>query len=304
MTDYLILGGGLAGCALASRLKQYNPSVSVTLIEGGPDEHANPLITEPMGTFQLHNSSLEYNYRTVPQANYEGRQVYNCGGKLLSGSSSVNYAVWTRGSAADYDHWARLVGDKKWSYNGLLAYFRRSETHHDAMNIDRDQHGFDGPIHTTSSARDYPLRDLIRSAFSKGTGLPFNKDANGGNPHGIAACTENWRDGKRQPSGKAYGLHGVTVVTDSWVKRIILDGTTAIGAEMTDSRKIFASREVIVSCGSIRTPQVLMLSGIGPSEELAKHGIKSAIESPEVGLNFHDHITMSQFYKVSNLRCT
>ena len=103
MTDYLVLGCGLAGCVVATRLKEYEPTAAVKLVEAGPDEHTNPLITDPMGTFQLHMSNFEYNYSTVPQKHYDGRQVYNAGGKLLSGSSSVNYAMWTRGSKADYD---------------------------------------------------------------------------------------------------------------------------------------------------------------------------------------------------------
>ncbi|KAL8726093.1 MAG: hypothetical protein Q9166_006930 [cf. Caloplaca sp. 2 TL-2023] len=300
MTDYLILGGGLAGCVLATRLKEQDPSVSVTLVEGGPDEHLNPLMIEPMGTFQLHMSTFEYNYRTLPQANYDGRQVYNSGGKVLSGSSSVNYAMWTRGGADDYNLWAKLVGDNKWSYEGLLPFFRKSETHHDRKSVDSGQHGFDGPIHTTASARDYPLREQLRSAFFKGTGLPFNEDPNGGNPIGVAPFTENWRDGKRQPAGKAYGLDGVSIITNAWVNRIVLDGKTAKGAELSNGQKIFANREVIVSCGALRTPQVLMLSGIGPAAELSKIGVKQEIDSPEVGLNFHDHIAMSQFYKIKH----
>jgi choline dehydrogenase-like flavoprotein len=102
MCDYLILGGGLAGCVLATRLKEYNPWANVTLVEAGPDEHGHEWITEPMGTFNLHLSNFEYNYLTVPQTYYDGRQVYNAGGKLLSGSSAVNYAMWTRGGKADY----------------------------------------------------------------------------------------------------------------------------------------------------------------------------------------------------------
>lgn len=172
MADYLILGGGLAGCAIATRLKEYNPSASVTLVEAGSDEHANPLITEPMGTFQLHMSPFEYNYATAPQEAYNGRKVYNAGGKVLSGSSSVNYAMWTRGGRDDYDLWADIVGDQRWSYESLLPYFRRTESHHDPQSVDPKEHGFEGPIHTTASARKYPLKDLLRRAFVKGTGLP------------------------------------------------------------------------------------------------------------------------------------
>ena len=303
MTDYLVLGGGLAGCTIATRLKEYDPSASVTLVEAGSDEHANPLITEPMGTFQLHMSKYEYNYRTVPQKGYDGREVYNTGGKVLSGSSSVNYAMWSRGGLDDYNLWADIVGDKRWSYQGLLPYFRRTETHHDLQGGDPEQHGFEGPIYTTASARTYPLKELLNTAFREGTGLPDNTDANGGNPIGIAPYTENWRNGKRQPAGKAYGLKGVDVLTEAKVRRILLEGDVAKGAEMIDGRKIMANREVILSCGAIRTPQVLMLSGIGPADELAEHGIEQLIDAPEVGHNFHDHVCMPQFYKVCIRLC-
>lgn len=298
MTDYLILGGGLAGCTLATRLKEYDPSASVTLVEAGPDEHANPLITEPMATFQLHNSQYEYNYTTVPQKHYDGRQVYNTGGKVLSGSSSVNYAMWSRGGRDDYDLWADIVGDKRWSYDGLLPYFRKTENHHDPQNADPQQHGFEGPIYTTASERNYPLRQLLREAFVRGTGLQEIKDANGGEPIGIAPYTENWYKGKRQPAGQAYGLKGVDILTSSTVSRILLENNTAKGAELTDGRTILANREVILTCGSIRTPQILMLSGIGPTDELSKHDIKQLLDAPEVGGNFHDHVSMTQFYKV------
>lgn len=299
MADFLIVGGGLTGCVLATRLKEQNPSSRVTLLEAGPDEHENPLILDPMGTFQMHNSRYEYNYVTVPQKGYDGRQVYNTGGKQLSGSSAVNYATWTRGSVSDYDLWADLVGDARWGYEGMLPYFRRTETHYDPERGDPEQHGFDGPILTTAGARIYPLMDVMQSAFIKGTGLPAIADGNGGNPIGVAPLTENWHPkGYRQPAGRAYGLKGVEVVTNAQVHRIILDGNVATGAELVDGRRFTAEREVIVCCGAIRTPQVLLLSGIGPAEELARHGIKQLVDSPDVGLNFHDQIAMCQFFKV------
>ena len=275
ISDYLVVGGGLSGCAIATRLKEYDPEASVTLLEAGPNEHDNPLMVEPMGTFQLHQSKYEYNYKTVPQKYYDGRQVFNAGGKQLSGSSSVNYAMWTRGGTADYDLWADLVNDQGWSYQALLPYFKKTETHYDSTQGDTEQHGFDGPIHTTASARHYPLGDKMKQAFVEGTGLPIIEDANGGSPIGIAPYTENWRDGKRQSCGKAYGLAGVRVETESVVRRIILENAaTAKGAEVVDGRVYEAKREVIVCCGAIRTPQMLLLSGIGPSDELCRHGIQ------------------------------
>ena len=213
-----------------------------------------------------------------------------------------NYAMWTRGGADDYNLWADIVNDKRWSYDGMLPYFRKTETHHDPNGVDPQQHGFDGPIHTTASARKYPLKELLNAAFIKGTGLPASTDANGGNPIGVAPYTENWHPkGKRQPAGKAYSLKGVDIVTNSPVRRVVLDGKVAKGAELVDGRKIMAKREVIISCGSIRTPQLLMLSGIGPAAELSKHGIEQLVDSPEVGGNFHDHVCMAQFYKVRSI---
>jgi len=299
MADYLILGGGLAGCVLATRLKENDPSSNVTLLEAGPNEHENPVVLDPMGTFQMHNSRYEYNYTTVPQKGYDGRQVYNAGGKQLSGSTAVNFAMWTRGGSSDYDLWAELAGDKRWSYEGMLPYFRKTETHHDPKNADPKHHGFDGPILTTSEARQYPLKDIMRTAFLKGTKLPAISDANSGSPIGVAPYTENWHPkGYRQPAGRAYGLKGVKVITNAQVHRILFDGNVAKGAELIDGRMFTARREVILCCGAIRTPQVLLLSGVGPAEELAKHGIKQLVNSPDVGLNFHDHIAMCQFYKV------
>lgn len=191
-----------------------------------------------------------------------------------------------------------MVNDSRWTYDGLLPYFRKTETHHDPQGVDPGHHGFSGPIHTTASARHYPLRDLMRQCFLN-VGLKWTSDANAGNPLGVAPYTENWRDGKRQPAGKAYGLGGVDVITNATVRRILLEGKIAKGAELVDGRQILASKEVILSCGSIRSPQVLMLSGIGPRDELAKQGIEQLVELPEVGKNFNDHCCLAQFYKVS-----
>lgn len=184
----------------------------------------------------------------------------------------------------------------------MPPWFRKTESHHDPKGADPRQYGLEGPIHTTASARKYPLKELLRTSFIKGTDLPENLDANGGNPIGIAPYTENWRAGVRQPASEAYGLKGLTVLTESIVSRIRLEKGVAKGAELTSGRTITANREVIVCCGSIRTPQILMLSGIGPADELLKHGIKQLIDAPEVGLNFHDHVCIAQFHKVRSSR--
>ena len=197
-----------------------------------------------------------------------------------------------------------MVKDDRWSYNGFLPYFRKTEHHHDP-NADPEQHGFNGPIHSTPALnRTYPLTQAVKDAFLK-IGVKSIEDHNSGDNKGLAPHVENWHQGKRQPTGKAYGLHGVEVLTDSLVKRIILeDGANgrkkAVGAELTSGRVITANKEVIVCCGAIRTPQLLMLSGIGPAGELKKHGIEQLVDAPEVGQNLSDHCTITQFFKVRN----
>jgi choline dehydrogenase-like flavoprotein len=289
--DYIIIGGGLAGCVVASRLSQSASQPSVILIEAGPDQHNHPLVGAPLGAPLLHGNELEWNYETVPQKSLEGRQIYNCGGRLLSGSSSVNYGGWTRGPAADYDLWSKLVKDDRWSYNELLPYFRRSE-HHMDPEANPAQHGYDGAIYTTPVGRKYPLSDASRQAFLEG-GIKeiVNNDGNSGNPYGLATWTENFRDGARQPAGVAYTLSKVKVLTSSQVHRVLLsstDGTTnvATDVELIDGRKYHANKEIIISCGALRTPQVLLLSGIGPSDVLSKVNIPQLVDSPAVGQYF------------------
>jgi choline dehydrogenase-like flavoprotein len=132
VADYIIVGGGLAGCVLASRIHQSSRS-SVILLEAGPDQHQNPLITNPFGSVRIPETDLIWRYKTVPQTHLNDRVIDSYSGRLLSGSSAVNHGGWTRGHAADYDLWAELVGDDRWSYNGLLPYFRRSEHFHGPM---------------------------------------------------------------------------------------------------------------------------------------------------------------------------
>ena len=292
--DYVVAGGGLTGCVVASRLCQAHPDLSIAILEAGPDEHNNPLVKNPLGAAALHATPLEWKYKTTPQVHLNHRAMNNWGGKLLSGSSAVKYGAWTRGDAANYDHWAKIVGDTRWSYAGMLPYFRRSEHHHDPT-ADPDVHGFEGPIHTTSG-RAYPLREDVYSALLQ-LGIKHNPNTNSGNPAGVGQFVENWHNVTRQPAGYAYDLSGVEVITGVLVKRVIFEDKTATGVELDDGQVITARKEVILSCGALRTPQVLMLSGIGPAEQLARLGIRQIVES-KVGLNLHDHCSIAQFWKL------
>jgi choline dehydrogenase-like flavoprotein len=304
--DYAIIGGGLAGCTLASRLRQYNPSLSILLIEAGPDPTGHPLIGPPLACFAAHYSELDWNYTTVPQPGLGGRATYASGGKVLSGGTATNYGTWTRGPSVDYDYWAKAVGDPAWSYEGLLPYFKKTETHWGKGDEEDAQHGFKGPIHNvsisaSSDKRKYPLREKVRDAWT-GLGVKYVTDANGGNPLGIAETVENWRDGKRQCASQAYDLSGVQVMTNTLVHRVVIedrDGNkTAIGVQLADGRTVHTTKEVIVSAGAYRTPQVLMLSGIGPSTELAKFGIPLVLDNSEVGQNFFDHLDCFMWWKL------
>ena len=251
----------------------------------------------PLAAPTLLSSPLEYNFMSTKQPHLANRQVPNHGGRLLGGSSAVNYANWTRCHSADYDTWAELVGDERWSYGGLSRYFKKIEHHHDP-NADSEVYGFEGPIYTTAGARQYPLREPLREALSE-SGLRFNAEANAGCPLGFALLAENWRDGKRQPAGKIYDLSKATVLTETIVSRIVVDGetNTATGLELLDGRTFNVTREVLICCGSLKTPQLLMLSGIGPSDHLSSHGIPLIVDLP-VGHNLHDHLSGTMYWKL------
>ncbi|MCJ1240158.1 hypothetical protein MMC14_008158 [Varicellaria rhodocarpa] len=293
--DYVIAGGGTVGCVLASRLSQ--AGCSVALLEAGPEDYSEKVMT-PLAAPTLLGTPLQYNYLSTEQPHLLQRRIPNCGGRLLSGSSAVNYGNWTRCHSADYDAWAELVGSERWGYQRLLKYFRRAEHYHDP-NTSSEEHGFDGPIYTTANTRKYPLREPLQGALSE-SGLSFNKDANGGFPLGFTGLAENWKDGKRQPAGLAYDLSKAAVFTNAVAKRIIFsdeDTKTASGIELLDGRIFQAAKEVLVCCGSFKTPQLLMISGIGPSDHLSSHNIQTIADLP-VGQNLHDHLSATLYWKL------
>lgn len=302
MTDIIIVGGGTAGVVLASRLHQRKPELSILLIEAGPDVTGHPNIATPAEAALLHFSDLDWKYMTVPQKHLNGAPRYNCAVKGLSGGTTINSGGWIRGDALDYDEWAREVKDERWSYNGLLPYFKRSEKHFDADG-DPAQHGFDGPIVTASvrsSGRKFPLRDTIFKLWSH-LGLQDVPDANNGHPQGITDLVENWKDGKRQIASDTYPLYGVKVLTDTLVHRIIInDDKVAVGVELASGEMHMVKQggQVVVSAGAYRTPQVLQLSGIGDPTHLSQHGITTTVDLPQVGTNLHDHLLLYRYWKL------
>ncbi|KAI9927474.1 hypothetical protein MW887_003088 [Aspergillus wentii] len=293
--DFIICGGGTVGCVLASRLS--HTGHSVLIIEAGPEDYNN-LVMSPVGAAHLRESQLNYNFTTTKQAAFGDRPVTTHGGRLLSGSTAVNYGMWTRGHSVDYDAWAKAVGDDRWNYQNMLRYLKATETHYDAA-ASPEIHGFSGPISTTAGKRDYPLREPIRNAL-EAVGIEFNPDANSGNPLGFSYLTESWKNAQRQPAGKAYDLSQVAVLTNSIVASIDIDESRiATGVTLTDGSRYTARKEVIVSCGALKSPQLLMLSGIGPKAHLEEHGIQCIADLP-VGYNYHDHPAVTMTWKVKN----
>jgi choline dehydrogenase-like flavoprotein len=209
---------------------------------------------------------------------------------------------WTRGDRTDYDLWARDVGDQRWSYEGLLPYFKRTEKHFDP-SADPSQHGHDGPMHTasvSSTGRKYPLRNTVLGLWSN-LGIPYIHDLNDGRPQGISDLVENFRDGKRQMTQSVFSLKGVRVLTGTTVRRVLFnDAKTAVGVEFADGGKIDLNEggQVIISAGAYRTPQILMLSGVGDPVHLSQHDIPVVCDLRQVGRNLHDHLLMFRYWKL------
>ncbi len=303
--DYVIIGGGTAGCTLASRLNAKHPSVSVILIEAGNDVSTHALTSLPLSCFSAHFSELDWNYKTVPQKHLGDRICYAAAGKALSGGSAINYGTWTHGPSVDFELWARTVGDQGWTYEALLPYFQRTESCQDT-GLDTERHGYSGPVQTISVSsshpnRRYPLRESVRRGWEE-LGVQYVPDVNNGDPRGMTELVENWRDGKRQLTSSTYDLNRVQIISNTLVARVELEdvGVTkrATGVVLANGNKIVARKEVVLSAGAYRTPQLLMLSGIGCPRKLARHHIGLQVDLPAVGQNFHDHLSVSIWWKL------
>lgn len=300
--DYIIVGGGLVGCALATRLAQ-DPTTKVLLLEAGPDATGDPRTTNLFKGFALTKSELDWQYNTVAQGQLNDREVGNLAGKCLGGGSILNYGGWFRGGREDYNDWAAAVGDASWNYEGFLPYLKKSETYH-GRSADPHEHGSGGPIHvSTVSAVDnrvYGLKNSIRAAYTE-LGAPF-KPGTSTAVVGICEHLENFRQGIRQPSNLAYGLKGVEVMTTAPVQKVLFsekkkNGLMASGVQLDDGRE-FLAKEVILSAGAWRSPQILMLSGIGPAETLAEFEIPQVLDLPAVGKGMYDHFCLFNYFKL------
>ncbi|EMD94829.1 hypothetical protein COCC4DRAFT_146974 [Bipolaris maydis ATCC 48331] len=302
--NYVIAGGGTAGVVIASRLKEYLPNSSIALLEAGPNAVDDPAIdnvADPLNWMPLFQKGFLIDYSTTPQEHLGGRNIMNVAGRLLSGASGVNIGLWMRASAADLDVMAERAGNARFTYGNMKKYYKRIETHFDAT-ADKDRYGFEGKIHTVGG-RKYPIRNLIQES-AENLGHKYNPTR--GDPTGLGDITQCWRatsesTATRQHSAKVYDLSGVEVFCDTSVARILLDDSKrAIGVELTSGKRIMATKEVIISCGTQVSPKILMLSGIGPADELAKHNIPQTVNSPAVGQNLCDHNAMTMYFKLKD----
>lgn len=290
--DYIIIGAGSAGCALASRLSE-DPDVRVLLLEaGGRDWH--PFIHMPAGLAKLvHRTDLNWNYHTAPEPQLDGRRLWWPRGRVLGGSSAINAMCYTRGVPRDYDDWAK-AGAEGWHWAAVLPYFRRSEDN--ARGADA-LHGGDGPLSVCDLRHVNPLSQAFIAA-ARQAGLAHNPDFNGAAQQGVGLYQVTQRDGARCSAAVAYlaparRRPNLVVVTHAQAQRITFGQGRANGV-IYSRRGVAchqpAAREVILCGGAINSPQLLMLSGIGPAAQLRRHGVGVRHDAPGVGANLQDHL--------------
>lgn len=296
--DYIIVGAGSAGCVLANRLTE-DGDANVLLIEaGGRDLH--PYIHIPLGLGRMHDHAMfDWGYQTDPEPNLNNRRIEAMRGKVLGGSSSINVMAYTRGNRGDYDRWAQK-GARGWSYADVLPYFQRCETFENGADAWR---GGGGPLGTEFAKTRDPLYDAWIAA-GEASGYPFNPDYNGKQQEGFGRGQYTIRYGRRASSANAYlkpvrGRKNLSVAVNAHTKRITLNGTRATGVEYFQNSRIVhaeASREVVLAAGTFNSPQLLMLSGIGPAAHLREFGVAVVADLP-VGRNLQDHLGAYMTYR-------
>jgi len=299
MYDYIIIGAGSAGCVLANRLSE-NPDAQVLLLEaGGKDWH--PFIHMPAGLGKLIKvKSLNWSYETQPEAQLNNRRLYWPRGKVMGGSSSINAMCYIRGHQLDYDRWA-AQGNPGWTYDEILPYFKKSQNQSRGKS---KYHGVKGPLSVQDHIYTNPLSAVFIKAAQE-SGYPLNADFNGAHQNGFGAYQVTQNKGQRCSAAAAYlkpikDRSNLTILTRANVQKILIKNGKAIGVSVRHNRtvqNIKASQEVILCGGAINSPQLLMLSGVGPADHLNEHGIKVQHHSPGVGENLQDHLDICTLYE-------
>ena len=289
--DYVVVGGGSAGCVLANRLSE-NPDARVLLLEaGGSDRH--PLIHMPVGFAKMTDGPHTWGLKTAPQKHANDREILYAQARVIGGGSSINAEVFTRGNPVDYDRWAEEEGCEGWAFKDIQPYFVRSEGN---SILSGDWHGTDGPLGVSNIPDPQPMtRAFVQSCQE--LGIPYNPDFNGAQQAGCGVYQTTTKNARRCSAAVGYlkpvkSRPNLTVETGCLVKRITFEGVRATGVDYvrgSESRNARASGEVVVTAGAIGSPKMLMLSGVGPAGHLKEHGIEVVHDLPGVGSNLNDH---------------
>jgi choline dehydrogenase-like flavoprotein len=292
--DYVIVGGGPAGCVLAGRLSE-DPAIKVLLLEAGGGDW-NPLFKMPAGFAKMTKGVASWGWSTVPQTHLDGRVIWYTQAKIIGGGSTINAQLYTRGNASDYDAWVSEAGCQGWSYKEILPYFKRSEDNQRLVNA---YHSYGGPLGVSYPVNPVPISFAFLRAAQE-AGIPFNDDFNGAAQDGIGHYQLTTRDAIRSSASSAFlkparRCRNLTVRTGVQALKVIVENGRAVGVSVAARgglETIRAEREVIVSCGAIGSPRLLQLSGIGPADELRKAGVAVVHDLASVGANLQDHLDL------------
>ncbi|PTP93841.1 GMC family oxidoreductase [Vibrio splendidus] len=304
--DFIVVGGGSAGCVMASRLSE-DTNVTVCLLEAGGKD-TSPFIHTPVGVVAMMPTKLNnWAFETVEQPGLNGRKGYQPRGKTLGGSSSINAMMYARGHRSDYDTWASM-GNAGWSYDSCLPYFKKAENN----EVHQDEfHGQGGPLNVANLRSPSPMLERYLTACES-IGVPRNEDINGAAQFGAMSTQVTQLNGERCSAAKAYltpnlSRSNLTVVTKATTHKVLFEGKKAVGVEYgSDGQRyqIRSNKEVILSAGAFGSPQLLLLSGVGAKDDLEAHDIEQVHELPGVGKNLQDHIDLVHSYKCSEKRET
>nr|WP_278389070.1 GMC family oxidoreductase N-terminal domain-containing protein [Brucella intermedia] len=289
--DYIIVGGGPAGCVLANRLSE-DASLKVLLLEAGGSDW-NPLFHMPAGFAKMTKGVASWGFETVPQKHLKNRVLRYTQAKVIGGGSSINAQIYTRGNAADYDLWAGEDGCTGWDYRHVLPYFKRAE---DNQRFNDDYHSYGGPLGVSMPSAPLPICDAYIRAGQE-LGIPYNPDFNGREQAGVGFYQLTQRDRRRSSASLAYlapirDRKNLTVRMNAQVANIELEKTLVTGVTLMSGETLRAGREVIVASGAIGSPKLLLQSGIGPADHLKKVGVGVKHDLPGVGENMQDHLDL------------
>lgn len=298
--DVIVVGGGSSGCALAARLSE-REGLEVLLLEAGPAD-TNPYIHLPVGFYKMTAGPLTWGLKTTPQKHANGREIPYAQARVLGGGGSINAEVFTRGCPQDYDAWASEFGCEGWSFKDVQPFFHRSE---DNDTLSGPFHGVGGPLGVST-----PTPNRMTQAFVQACqqlGMPYNPDFNGPRQEGASAYQTTTRGARRCSAAVGYlrpalKRPNLTVRTGVQTHRVVVEKGRAIGVELMENGSpllVKARHEVLVTAGAIGTPKLMLLSGLGPADDLRALGLPVVADLPEVGCNLHDHFGIDIVYELN-----